>query len=113
MDMFEEIFEVKKELPKLSSIANRIKKHNFNAFQYLTIFIGIICFLVGIISGNIFPACGTTSSFYSDICVTTEFNVLLMITIWFFSFIICLFLYGIGEIIRLLGEILEKNKKMM
>ena len=113
MDMFEEIYEIKKELPKFSTLMNRIKSHNFNAFEYITIIIGVICFLIGIISGNIFPACGTTSSFYSDVCVTTEFNVLLMISIWFFSFIGCLFLYGIGEIIRLLSEILEKNKKMM
>lgn len=109
MDMFEEIYEVKKDLPKFSTISNRVKKHKYNAFQYLTIGIGVICFLLGIILGNVFPACGTSSSFYSDACVTTEFNILLMFSVWFFSFIMCLFLYGIGEIIRLLNEIIEKK----
>ena len=27
MDMFEEIYEVKKELPKFSTISNKVKKH--------------------------------------------------------------------------------------
>ncbi len=109
MDMFEEIYEVKKDLPKFSDIFNKIKKHKYNAYQYITIFIGIICFLIGIIMGNIFPACGTSSYFYADSCVTTEFNIILMISIWFGSFILCLFLYGIGEIIRLLNEFVLKK----
>ena len=109
MDMFEEIYEVKKDLPRFSTIFNKIKNHKFNSYQYITIFIGIICFLIGIVMGNIFPACGTASSFYSDVCVTTEFNALLMISIWFVSFILCLFLYGIGEIIRLLNEFALKK----
>lgn len=109
MDMFEEIYEVKKDLPKFSTLINKVKNHKFNSYQRLTIFIGIICFLTGIILGNVFPACDTTSSFYTDVCVTTEFNVLLMILVWFFSFIICLFLYGIGEIIRLLNDFVPKK----
>ena len=109
MDMFEEIFEVKKDVPKFSTLVKIVKKHRFNYFQYITMFIFIICFLIGIVLGNVFPACGTTSSFYTDVCVTTEFNILLMISVWFFSFIICLFLFGIGEIIRLLNEIVTKK----
>ena len=109
MDMFEEIYEVKKDLPKFSAIFNKIKKHNYNTYQYITIVIGVICFLIGIIMGNIFPACGAASSFYSDVCVYTEFNILLMISIWFVSFVLCLFLYGIGEIIRLLNDIIQKK----
>jgi len=104
MDMFEEIYEVKKDLPKFSTLINKVKSHKFNSFQYITIFIGVVCFLAGIILGNVFPACDTAASFYTDVCVNTEFNILLMILVWFFSFIVCLFLYGIGEIIRLLNE---------
>ena len=109
MDMFEEIYEVKKDLPKFSELGKKIRNHKFNSYQYITIFIGVVCFLTGIILGNVFPACDTASSFYTDVCVTTEFNVLLMIIVWFFSFVICLFLYGIGEIIRLLNEFNAKK----
>ena len=109
MDMFEEIYDVAKELPKFSSVYGDIKKNKYNVYQYLTMCIGFICFLIGIVLGNVFPACSASSTIYTDVCEATEFNILLMISIWFVSFIMCLFLYGIGEIIRLLNEIIVKK----
>lgn len=109
--MFEEIDKVKLELPKGSKVYNNITKKKYNGFQYITFIIGLICFVLGIIFGNVFPACGQSSTFYSEGCVSTEFNVSLMIAIWFISFILCMFLYGIGEIIRLLSENQAKTIK--
>ena len=37
MDMFEEIYEVKKDLPKFSTLVDKVKNHNFNSFQYKSI----------------------------------------------------------------------------
>ena len=43
----------------------------------ITIF--VICFFLGIVFGNLFSTCTTTSYFYSDTCLVTEFNFSLMI----------------------------------
>lgn len=108
MNMFEDIGKVKKDLPKVKTVFKNVKKTPFNFYQIIAIIIGALSFIIGIVFGNLFPACGSTASFYSDICLTTEFNFSLMILIWFVSFLLCLFIFAIGHIIALLSDIREK-----
>ena len=80
----------------------------------IAVIIFIILFVVGIILGNLFPACVSTGIFGT--CNDTQFNLALTIFFWFSSFLICLFFYSIGHIIGLLSEINAKllpkrNKK--
>lgn len=111
MDFFEEIEARKCELPKLNSITRKVKTNKFNGYQIFSIITFSICFFLGIIFGNLFPACRSTSYIYSGVCTNTEFNFFLMIIFWFISFILCLFFYAIGTIIELLSSINEKLTK--
>lgn len=108
MDMFEEIDRVKKALPKFHSITKEVGKYQLNGYQKFAIVTYFICFCLGILFGNLFPACGSSSTMYSVTCVTTEFNFSLMIFIWFVSFLLCLFFFAIGHIILLLDAIHDK-----
>ena len=109
MNMFEEIDKIKAELPKAKNITGQISKYPFNAYQIFAIFTFFIFFCTGIILGNLFPACGSSSTLYSGICVETEFNVFLMICVWFVGLLIGMFIFGLGHIIALLESI---NKKL-
>ena len=95
MNMFDDISDNKKDLPKIKSIEKEVGKYQFNGYQKL---------------GNLFPACSSTATLFSDVCVTTEFNFFLMILFWFVSFIFCLFFFGLGHIIALLTSINDKMK---
>lgn len=113
MNMFVEIDKVKKKLPTLHSVTNGVTSHNLNNYQLVALVTFGICFCIGIIFGNLFPSCGTTSNIYSSACTTTEFNISLTLFIWFVSFLICVLFYGIGHIISLLEQVnknLIKNK---
>jgi hypothetical protein len=110
MNMFEEIDKIKEELPKVNTISREIGKLRFNGYQKIAIGLGIFVVIMGVIFGNLFPACGNTSSYYSGVCLTTEFNVSVMIGCWLVGFLICLVIYGMGHIIQLLSEISEKLK---
>ncbi len=110
MDMFEEIYNQKIELPKINSIEKSIGKQKFNGYQKFSIITFIICFIFGIVLGNLFPACSSSTYLYSDACLVTEFNFFLMIVFWFASLILCLFFYSIGHIIELLTSIDKKLK---
>lgn len=111
MNMFEEIEKIKTELPKTKSISKEIKNFKLNFYQ---IFAGILYFIViclGIIFGNLFPTCGTSSALYAGSCITTEFNFSLMLCIWLVGLIVCIFIFAIGHIINLLEAINRKLKK--
>ena len=110
MDMFEEIDKIKNELPKYNTISKQVGKIEFNVYQNIAFALGLFVFVVGIIFGNLFPSCGNTSSYYSGVCLTTEFNFSLMIACWLVGFLICLVIYGMGHIIQLLSNINEKLK---
>ena len=99
MDMFEEIDKVKKDLPKLKTVSNEVSSIKLNIYQKITVVLFIVFLFLGIFFGNLFPACGSSSEFYSNVCVTTEFNFSLMIFIWFGSFVICFLFYMLGTII--------------
>ena len=100
MNMFEEIDKIKADLPKAKAITGQFSKYTFNAYQV---------FCTGIILGNLFPACGSSSTLYSGVCIETEFNFFLMICVWFVGLLIGLFIFAIGHIIALLESI---NKKL-
>lgn len=105
MNMFEDIDKLKKELPKLTTVSSEVNKIKFNIYQKIAIVIYVICIFLGVLFGNLFPSCGSSSKFYSGVCLTTEFNFSLMLFIWFISFLICFLFYALGHIISLLTSI--------
>lgn len=111
MNMFDEIEKVKAELPQAKSIGKEIKRIKLNFYQIFSLFTYFIVICLGIIFGNLFPTCGTSSALYSGVCTTTEFNFSLMLCVWFVGLIICMFIFAIGHIINLLEAINRKLKK--
>ena len=109
MDFFEEISEVKKDFPKVNSTLKDVRSYQLNFYQVFAIAIFVICFFLGFVLGNLFTTCETTSYFYSDVCVVKQFNFSLMVGIWFFSLLICVFFFAIGHIISILTEICKKK----
>lgn len=110
-DMFDEIDKISKDLPKVKTITNEVVSHELNNYQMVALTTMGICFLLGIIFGNLFPSCGTTSGLYNATCTTMEFNFSLTIFIWFIGFLVCVFFYAIGKIISLLESINQKLGK--
>ena len=108
MDFFEEITKKKKEFPKIHSFAKEFDNYELNFYQVFAIGMFVVCFFLGIVFGNLFATCETTSYFYSDACLVTEFNFSLMIVIWFVSLLISLVIFAIGHIIALLSSIDKK-----
>lgn len=108
MDLFEQIDKEKKDLPKINQIAKKAIKYKYNAYQILAFILFFICFIIGIVLGNLFPVCGSSSSFYGDYCVTTEFNITLMIFVWLVGFLVSVIFFAIGHIIALLNNVYEK-----
>ena len=108
--MFEEIEKSKTELPKAKNISKEISKLKLNFYQVFAIFTFCVVFWLGIIFGNLFPACGSSSTLYSGTCLSTEFNISLMLFIWFGGLIVCIFIYAIGHIINLLDSINKRLK---
>ncbi len=111
MNMFEEIDKVKKDLPKLNSVSEEVSKIKLNSYQRVTAILFIICLYLGVIFGNLFPACGSSTEFYSNVCLTTEFNFSLMLFIWFISFIGCFLFFMLGTIISILTSINDQLRK--
>ncbi len=108
-DLFDEIEVEKKQLPKLKKISKEVTKereHNF--YQKLAYLLFICFFIIGIILGNIFPACKETSTLFKT-CTDTEYNLALTLLFWLASFVFCSLIYGFGEIIKLLTIISEKK----
>ncbi|MCI8569615.1 MAG: hypothetical protein HFJ11_06535 [Bacilli bacterium] len=113
MDFFEEIAKVKEDFPKINvnSLNSEVKKYKFNFYQIFAIILFIVFFFLGIIFGNLFATCETTSYYYSKSCLVTEFNFSLMLGIWLISLLVSTVIYSIGHIISLLTSINEKIKK--
>lgn len=111
MDIFDEIDKVAKDFPKLNKVAKQVKdkKNNYQIIGYIIMGISIV---LGLLFGNLFPACGSVSGFYFEECSSTEFNFSLTILIWFIGFLISVFYYGMGEVILLLRLLNEKIDKM-
>ena len=112
-NMFEEIDKLKKDLPKIKNIEKEVTTHNqsLNFYQAVAICIFLICVVMGVLLGNLFPVCTATRGIYNDVCVQTEFNLSLMVFIWGISFVLCLFFYAIGHIVALLTSIDQKLTK--
>ena len=111
MEFFEEISKKKEEFPRFHSVTDEVKQQELNFYQRFAIGVFILCFFLGIVFGNLFATCETTSYFYSDACLVKEFNFSVMITIWFVSLLVCIVLYAIGHIIALLSEINQNLAK--
>lgn len=111
-DLFVEIESNDKDFPKIKKLIADISSSKLNGYQVIAVVTMGICFVVGIIFGNLFPSCGSSSNLYNSVCNTTEFNFSLTIFIWFIGFLTCVFFYGIGHIILLLESINNNlNKK--
>lgn len=108
MNMFNEIDKLSKELPGFKTVTNEVTSHELNNYQIIALVVFFIALCVGIIFGNIFPSCGSTSGLYASRCTATEFNFSLTVAIWFIGFLVCVFFYGIGHIISLL-DLINKN----
>lgn len=107
-DLFDEIEEEKKKLPRLNKLSKEVKKErHYNFYQQLACWLFAFLFIVGIILGNVFPACSETSNLFST-CTRTEYNLTLTLISWLSSFIFCSMIYAIGQIIKLLTSINEK-----
>ena len=110
MNMFDEIEREKEDLPKIHNITKEMSHYTFKKKKKFAIVTFLVCFCFGIILGNLFPACGTSSNFYG-VCTTTEFNFSLMLFVWFVSFLVCLFFFALGHIISLLTSIEKHLRK--
>lgn len=108
-NLFEQIDEEKKDIPKIDKAIKQARKNKYNFYQRVSIITMIICFFAGIILGNIFPSCAS-GGLYSSTCTTTEYNISLTILFWFISFLVCMFIYAVGHIIDVLERI---NKNLM
>ena len=73
-DLFYEIDKSDKDFPKLKKLATEVTAHELNGYQIVALVTMGICFCTGIIFGNLFPSCGSTSGLYTKVCNTTEFN---------------------------------------
>lgn len=111
MDFFDEVNKSKKDFPKANTVKNKVGSYKLNVYQIFAIGVFVICFFLGIVFGNLFSTCTTTSYFSNDTCLVTEFNFSLMMAIWFISFIVCIFIFAIGHIIAILSQINEKLEK--
>ena len=111
MDLFDEVNKSKKDFPKANTVKNKVDSYKLNIYQMFAIGVFVICFFLGIIFGNLFSTCTTTSYFSNDTCLVTEFNFSLMFVIWFISLLVCVFIFAIGHIIAILSQINEKLEK--
>ena len=111
MDLFDEIAKVKKDFPKTDSVTDEVSNYKLNFYQIFAIGIFVIFFFLGIVFGNLFATCETTSYFYSDTCMVRQFNYSVMIIIWFISLLISTMVFSVGHIIAILSQINEKLNK--
>ncbi len=110
MNMFDEIDELSKDLPKIGKVANDVASKKVNNYQIISYVIMGVFIVVGIIFGNLFPSCGGYATLYYGKCGTTEFNFSFTLSIWFVGFLITVFFYGMGEVISLLRKISDSLK---
>ena len=108
MDLFDEVNKSKKDFPKANAVKTKVDSYKLNLYQMFAIAVFILCFFLGIVFGNLFSTCTTTSYFSNDTCLVTEFNFSIMFGIWFISLIVCVFMFAIGHIIAILSQINEK-----
>ena len=99
------------KLMKKEKISKEVqKKRNYNFYQQLAVCLFIFLFIVGVILGNLFPACSGTSELFA-VCTKTEYNLSLTLIFWLGSFVFCSMIYGLGEIIRLLNIIANNTSR--
>ena len=110
-DLFDVIDEERNELSYLKKISKEVqKKRDYNFYQQLAVCLFIFLFVVGVILGNLFPACSEASSMFNT-CTRTEYNLSLTLLFWLASFVFCSLIYGLGEVISLLNKIASNINK--
>ena len=111
-DLFVLIDKEKKDIPLFNKQIKDVKKYKYNFYQKVAILTMIVGFFGGIIIGNLFPACSYVG-LYNEVCSVTRFNTFLTIGVWFVSFLVSLFIFFLGHVIRILSDIDEKLKKIV
>lgn len=111
-NLFKEIDKNKQDLPKLDKKLKNAEKKKYNFYQYVAMVTMGVCVFLGIILGNIFPACTVSGGLYADSCSATEFNSSLTIIFWFLSFLVCMFIYWMGNVVAILNSIDNRIKKI-
>lgn len=111
MDFFDEVDKEKLDFPQIKNLSLNIEKNKFNFYQYFSFILFFIAIIFGVVFGNMFATCKTSSYFYSNSCLVTEFNFSLMILIWFLGLFVSICFYSVGHIISLLSNINEKLSK--
>ena len=109
-NLFDLIAAEKQDIPKMDKTIREAKKTKLNLYQKVSIITMILCFVAGIIMGNLFPSC-VSGDLYSKVCVNTEYNISLALLCWFVSFIFCLMIFAVGHIINLLEKINKNLEK--
>ena len=98
--LFSEIKEIREDVPHIKTITNNVSKTKFNFYQKFSIVLFLILLVVGAILGNSYPVC-SNKIVYSSLC---EFNILLMLEVWFGSLALCFLYFELGKIIELLSK---------
>jgi membrane protein len=98
--LFSEIKEIREDVPHIKTIKNNVSKTKFNFYQKFSIVLFLILLVVGAILGNSYPVC-SNKIVYSSLC---EFNILLMLEVWFGSLALCFLYFELGKIIELLSK---------
>ena len=93
--LFEEIDKKKEDIPLLNNQIKQVEKYKFNFYQLVAIFTMCVLFGLGIILGNVFPAC-QSGGLYSDTCQVTEFNIALTIVVWFVAFLLSMLFFPVN-----------------
>ncbi len=97
------------EIPILDKQIKSVQKYHYNFYQIVAIITMIIGLFVGIVIGNVFPACEITG-LYTSKCSVTKFNMALTIITWFSSFLLAMSIFFMGHVINILNDI-NKNIK--
>lgn len=111
MNLFDEISKAKQDFPKVDNIADEVKSYTLNFYQIFALGLLILSLCLGVVFGNLFATCEASSYFYSAACTVRQFNIYLMLLIWFIGGLISIFVFGIGHVIAILGQINEKLSK--
>jgi len=111
MDLFDEVNKSKKDFPKVHTVKDKVGSYKLNLYQIFAVCLFVVSLFLGIIFGNLFSTCTTTSYFSSNTCVVTEFNYTIMLIIWFIGLLLSIFIFAIGHIIAILSQISEKLEK--
>ncbi len=103
-NLFEEIEKEKKDIQEFGFSKDFFGMKALNFYQIVAIVVMCVGIVLGIVIGNLFPACRETSGFFGT-CTSEMYNFGLTLMVWASTFLFSLFIYGLGHIISLLEAI--------